>query len=116
MGPRLYPRYGVASVATTGVIEFHVLGDVVHCAPDPGPWWDAMGLPRPLPDLLDLRGVWGEDGRLYVMGFAITDWWNQYGAVQRAAYHRRRAHFIATGQRVLGGPVLGIGGAHGGAR
>ena len=114
VGALVYPRYRVATVATTGVIEFHCLGEDVHCAVDAAAWWASLGLAPPAADMIDLRGAWDDDGRFYVCGIALTDWLSEYDAVQRAAFQRRlRAR--ARGLRVFGGPRLGIGGRHGGA-
>lgn len=78
IGALVYPRFRVATLLLPDAIEFHVLSDVVHCAVDAHAWYAHMGLA--LPDhlrtgaLVDLRGVWGSDGRFYPRGFALTDW------------------------------------------
>ena len=86
----VYPRWRCATLLTPGVLEFHALGDVVHCAPSPADWWQSVGMPPPADSLLDLRGAWDDEGRLYQYGFAVTDWWEYMNAQQRQSYYRRQ--------------------------
>ena len=100
----------MATLCLPSAIEFHVLGDVVHCGVRAADWYAAMGLE--VPDGADdaMRGAWDDEGRFYPLGWAITAWWAGYNRVQRAAYRRRRAAPFP----VRGGPVLGFRGPHGG--
>ena len=115
VGALVYPRFRVATLALPDALEFHVLGEVVHCGVDARDWFSMMGitLPDDVEGRVSLRGAWGADGRFYPWGFAITDWWAEYDAERRRRYQRRQ-RARQRGMHVFGGPVMGDGGRYGG--
>ena len=117
LGALVMPRFRRATLALFGIIEFHVLGDVMHCSVDATEWWSAQQAAHRVqpPDAaeLQLRGAWDEAGGFTPRGLAITDWWDTYDREAQRRY-RQRQRARASGRTVRGGPVLGHSGRYGG--